>query len=220
MLQKIDRPIKVLLADGQRLFREGLRALFDAHGQFEVVGEAENGRNAIDSAIENKPDVIIIDNLLPGMGGAAVTRRIRSLSQRTEALFLTAIHTEEAVQEAFESGGRGFLLKDCDFEELTYAAKKAAHGDYYIAGAIGPDLVDTYVKAHLKSQRPGGLMTLREQELARLLADGYSTKECANIMNISPKTAETHRASIMKKLKARNVTDIVKYCIRNNMIEL
>lgn len=209
-----------MIADGQKLFREGLKALFDARTDFEVVADAENGKDAVDAALELKPDVIIVDNLLPVINGAGVSRRIKNLQSATEMLFLTATHTEDGVREAFESGGRGFLLKDCDFEELVYAVKKAAHGDYYIAGSIGPDLVDTYVKAHLKSQRPGGLITPREQELARLLADGYSTKECADIMNISPKTAETHRASIMKKLKARNVTDIVKYCIRNNMIEL
>jgi DNA-binding NarL/FixJ family response regulator len=220
MLQRLNRPIKILLADGQQLFREGLKALFDADPDFEIVAEAANGKDALDATLELKPDVVIVDNLLPVISGAALSRRIHSLQHGTEILFLTAIHTEDGVREAFESGGRGFLLKDCDFEELVYAVKKAAHGDYYIAGSIGPDLVDTYVKAHLKSQRPGGLITPREQELARLLADGYSTKECADIMNISPKTAETHRASIMKKLKARNVTDIVKYCIRNNMIEL
>jgi DNA-binding NarL/FixJ family response regulator len=220
MLQRLNRPIRILLADGQQLFREGLKALFEAHRDFEVVAEAADGKEALDATLELKPDVVIVDNLLPVISGGALSRRIHSLQHGTEILFLTSTHTEDGVREAFESGGRGFLLKDCDFEELVYAVKKAAHGDYYIAGSIGPDLVDTYVKAHLKSQRPGGLITPREQELARLLADGYSTKECADIMNISPKTAETHRASIMKKLKARNVTDIVKYCIRNNMIEL
>lgn len=220
MMEMLNRPIRVLIADGQKLFREGLSVLLDSNPNINVVGTASDGTEALDKTFSMNPDVVVIDNLLPVMNGASVSRRIRDMQSRTETLFLTAVHTEEAVREAFESGGRGFLLKDCDIEELIFAIRKAAHGDYYISGAIGPDMVDLYVKAHLNTQSAGGLMTPREQELARLLADGYSTKEVADILNISPKTAETHRASIMKKLKAKNVTDIVKYCIRNRIIEI
>ncbi len=216
----LDKKIKVLVADGQELFRKGLIALLEKENGLEIVGQASDGDEAIHLTLTLDPDILLIDILMPIMNGAGVTRRLKSLYPRTEVLFLASVHTEDGVRETFESGGRGFLLKDCDLEELLYAIKKAAHGDYYISGAIGPEMVDTYVKAHLKSQRPGGLVTPRERELARLLADGYSTKEAADILNISPKTAETHRASIMKKLKARNVTDIVKYCIRNRIIEI
>jgi len=214
------KKIKVLVADGQELFRKGLRALLEKEEDFEVLGEAGDGNEAVDLTLSLNPNVLLIDSLMPIINAAAVTHRIKSLPPRTEVLFMASVHTEDGVREAFESGARGILLKDCEFEELIYAIKKAAHGDYYISGAIGPELVDVYVRTHLKSQRPGGLVTPRERELARLLADGYSTKEAADILNISPKTAETHRASIMKKLKARNVTDIVKYCIRNRIIEI
>jgi two-component system, NarL family, response regulator NreC len=216
----LTKPIKVLIADGQTLFRQGLVSLFDSVPDIDVVGEAVDGNEVVHQTITLHPDVVIMDSLMPVMNGSSATRRIRNLHPQTEILFLASAHSEDAVRDAFESGGRGFLLKDCDLDELVYAIKKAAHGDYYISSVIGPELVDAYVKAHLKSQRPGGLMTAREHELARLLADGYSTKEAADILNISPKTAETHRASIMKKLKARNVTDIVKYCIRNHIIEI
>lgn len=215
-----NQKIKVLVADGQELFRKGLIALLEKENGLEIAGQASDGDEAIHLTLTLNPDVLLIDILMPIMHGAGVTRRLKSLHPRTEVLFLASVHTEEGVREAFESGGRGFLLKDCQLEELLYAIKKAAHGDYYISDAIGPEMVDTYVKAHLKSQHSGGLVTPRERELARLLADGYSTKEAADILNISPKTAETHRASIMKKLKARNVTDIVKYCIRNRIIEI
>ena len=220
MMKVINRPICVLIADGQKLFRNGLAVLLETSPEITVVGTSADGTDALDKTFSMTPDVVVIDNILPVMNGASVSRRIREMQARTEVLFLTAVHTEEAVREAFESGGRGLLLKDCDLEELVFAIKKAAHGDYYISGVIGPDMVDTYVKAHLNTQSAGGLMTPREQEIARLLADGYSTKEVADILNISPKTAETHRASIMKKLKAKNVTDIVKYCIRNRIIEI
>jgi DNA-binding NarL/FixJ family response regulator len=212
--------IKIVIADGQTLVREGLESLFQSEKSVEVIGTVENGREAVDRALILDPDVIVMDSLMPIMNAAAATRRIKSLNCRSEVLILSATHSEETVREAFESGARAYLIKDCQFSELVEAIKKAAHGDFYISSVAGPDMVAAYVNTHLQSQRPGGLMTPREQELARLLADGYSTKEAADILNISPKTAETHRASIMKKLKARNVTDIVKYCIRNRIIQI
>jgi len=212
--------IKIIIVDGQRLFRAGLVSLFETRNDIDVVAEACDGNAAIDLIVSHNPDVAVMNVVLPLLNGSSATRRIRSLKSRTEILFLAAYHSEEMLKDAFESGGRGYLLKDSDFDELVYAIKKVAHGDYYISSVAGEDLVSVYVETHLNSQRPGGLMTLREQELARLLADGYSTKESADILNISPKTAETHRSSIMKKLKAKNVTDIVKYCIRNHIIEL
>jgi DNA-binding NarL/FixJ family response regulator len=215
----LERHTRVFIVDDQKLFRNGLIALFEDEDGIDVVGEAENGLEAVEKIAVLDPDVIIMNVSLPVMDGIAAARRIRSRHPRTEIVFLAASHNEDQMREAFESGGRGFLLKDSDFEELLYAVKKAAQGDYYISGPASADLVAEYVKPWVKSQRPGGVMTPRERELARLLADGYSTKEAADVLNISPKTAETHRASIMKKLNARNITDIVKYCIRNHIIE-
>jgi len=215
----ITHAIRVFVVDDQSLFRKGLIALFRDEVDFEIVGEAEDGIAAIEQTPVLNPDVVIMNVSLPVMDGIAAARRIRSLHSRVEIVFLASSHNEDQIRQAFEAGCRGFLLKNCDFSELTFAVKKAAQGDYYISGPASEDLVAEYVKPLLRSQRPGGQMTPRERELARLLADGYSTKEAAEVLNISPKTAETHRASIMKKLSARNVTDIVKYCIRNHIIE-
>jgi DNA-binding NarL/FixJ family response regulator len=157
---------------------------------------------------------------LPLIDGIAAARRIRMVKPSTEILFIAASHNEDQVRAAFEAGGRGFLLKDSDFDELFFAVKKTAIGEYYISGVAGPEMVAAYVQSRIAEQRPGGFMTRREREIAKLLSDGYSTKEVADILSISVKTAETHRASIMKKLNAKNVTDIVKYCIRNRIIEL
>ncbi len=215
----IGQPIRLIIADDQRLFRQGLIALFNKLEDFEVVGEAENGQEALDQVALLNPDVAILDIQMPLMDGITAAGRIRDLQSKTEVVFLAPSHSESQVREAFETGARGYLLKSCDFEELVYAARKAAAGDFYLSGPASNEMVAEYVKPLLSSQKPGGMVTKREREIARLLADGYSTKEAADVLNISIKTAETHRASIMKKLSAKNVTDIVKYCIRNHIIE-
>lgn len=215
----IPSKIKVLLADGNKLFRQGVASLIEKEPDLIMVGEAESGLEVVQKVSDLGPDVVVLDTFLPVMDGISACRRFKQLHPRTEVVFLTASHNEEQMRESFESGARGYLLKDSEFTELVYAVKKAAAGDYFITGPATHDLVAEYVKPLLRDQRPGGIMTRRERELAKLLADGYSTKEAARILTISPKTAETHRASIMKKLNAKNVTDIVKYCIRNHIIE-
>ncbi|MGD8921943.1 MAG: response regulator transcription factor [Candidatus Zixiibacteriota bacterium] len=213
------QPIRIFIVDNQSLFREGLVALFSQDDDFEVVGNGSTGTEAVEQTAVLNPDVIIMNVILPILDGISAARRIKERHPRTEIVFLSESHNDEQLRGAFESGARCFLFKGASFEELIYAVKKAAQGDYYISGPASQDLVAEYVRPLVNSQRPGGLMTPREREIARLLADGYSTKEVADVLNISPKTAETHRASIMKKLNARNVTDIVKYCIRNHIIE-
>ena len=211
--------IKLLLAVETELLRGGLVAQFETQPDIEVVGQVGDGLQAVEKTAVLNPDVVVSEVLLPVLDGISACRRIRSRHPRTEVLFLTTLQNEQQMREAFESGARGYLLRSCSFEELVYAVKKAARGDYYLSGPAGQEMVAEYVKPLLQAQKPGGIMTQRERELAKLLADGYSTKEAAYILSISPKTAETHRASIMKKLNAKNVTDIVKYCIRNHLIE-
>jgi two-component system, NarL family, response regulator NreC len=211
--------IKIMVVMSHKLVRQGLVSLFKANDDFMVVGEFSDGQEAWEQVTVLNPDVAIIDIQLNGLGGISIGSRIKKFNPKTEIVYLASTHTEEQVKEAFESGARGFLLKDCDFDELVYASKKAANGDYYLSGPASHDLIAEYVKPVVNALKPGGIVTKRERELARLLADGYSTKEAADVLNISPKTAEAHRASIMKKLNAKNVTDIVKYCIRNHIIE-
>ena len=153
------------------------------------------------------------------MDGVTVATRVNKFPTCPQIIFLSSLNHESQIREAFEAGAKAFLLKSCDFKELSFAVTKVAKGDYYLTGPAGNEMVTEYVKNAVDSQNPGGVMTQRERELARLLADGYSTKEAAELLNISPKTAETHRASVMKKLGAKNVTDIVKYCIRNHLLE-
>lgn len=211
--------IRIVIANEEELVRVGLAALFERQPGMQVVGDAADGLEAIERATTLSPDVMILSALLPKLDGVATAQRIRKQIPSAEIVLLSGTHDEERMRQAFGAGIRAYLLKTCRFEELCYAVRCAARGEYYLSGPAGQDVISEFVRPVVNAQRPGGIMTQRERELARLLADGYSTKEAADILNISPKTAETHRASIMKKLNARNVTDIVKYCIRTHLIE-
>jgi len=212
--------LKLVIAEDQSIFREGLNALFSSLPQFEIMGSTGDGLEALQLATTHLPDVMIISLALPRMVGTALARRVRQLSPSPEIVFLVSNHSQNIMRQVFESGARAYLLKSCSSDELFEAVKKAAYGEYYLSNPTDYDLLAEYVKPILISQPPGGMITPREREIAHLLADGYSTKEAADVLNISPKTAETHRASLMRKLNARNVTDIVKYCIRNQIIEI
>jgi DNA-binding NarL/FixJ family response regulator len=211
--------LQLIIADDHRLFRQGLMALLEPTTFF-VVGEAASGLEAVEKVLVSSPDVILLDILMPGIDGIEAARRINNATSRTQIVFLTDHHNEAYLREAFDAGGRAYLHKDCSFDDLQKAIRHAARGDYYLAGPSGQDLVVDYINAVVKRQKPGGIMTRREREIAVLLADGYSTKEAAGVLDISARTAEAHRASIMRKLDARNVADIVKYCIRNQLVDL
>jgi two-component system, NarL family, response regulator NreC len=214
-----DRTIRVFVVEDHLLVRQALVHVLCATDGLEVVGEAGNGQEAIERIPELDPDVALVDLLMPVMGGIEAARWLRENHPRTEIVIVTGHHNEAYQRQAFECGVRGYVLKDIAIEQLLEAVRHAARGDYYLSGPAGRDLVAEYVKPWVARQQPGGVMTQRERQLAILIADGYSSKEAAAVLNISVKTADTHRASLMKKLGARNVADVVKYCIRNELIE-
>jgi DNA-binding NarL/FixJ family response regulator len=214
----MDERINVLVANDHELFRKGLIALLESSPVIKIVGEASNGKEAVEGVLVSGPDVLLLDIVMPAMDGVEVARRIGD--SKTQIVFLTDRHNEAYLRQAFEAGGRAYLHKDCSVDDLLKAIRHAFRGDYYMAGPRGEDLVVDYVNAVVKRQKPGGIMTPREREIAVLLADGYSTKEAAAVLDISARTAEAHRAAVMRKLDARNVADIVKYCIRNQLIDL
>lgn len=193
--------------------------MFTSEHDLLIVGDAGDGPELIDLVHTNRPDLVLLNINLPGLDGIGAARRIKKLPNAPELVFMINNHNESLMREAFSIGARAYLLQDCDFKEIVFALRKAAMGEYYLTGPAGHEMVFEYINPGEREAGTGSIMTRRERELARLLADGYSTKEAADRLSISVKTAETHRASIMRKLRARNVTDIVKYCIRNKLID-
>ncbi len=211
--------IRVIIADERKIFRQGLISLFTTEHDLLIVGDAGDGPELVDLVTTSRPDLVLLNINLPGLDGIGAARRIKKLPNPPELVFMINNHNESLMREAFSIGARAYLLQDCDFKEIVFALRKAAAGDYYLTGPAGHEMVFDYINPGERESNSGSIMTRRERELARLLADGYSTKEAADRLSISVKTAETHRASIMRKLRARNVTDIVKYCIRNKLID-
>ncbi len=213
-----NRLISVIVVEDHQLVREGIVLLLQSREGFAVVGQAGNGVEAIEKIPGLDPDVAVIDVVMPVMGGIEATRWLREHHPRTEIVALSAHRSEAYHREAFEAGARGYVFKEVAFDQLVDAIRSAARGDYYLAGSVGRDIVTEYAKPWVARQKPGGIITPRERELAVLLADGYSSKEAATVLNISVRTADTHRASLMRKLDARNVADVVKYCIRSGLV--
>jgi DNA-binding NarL/FixJ family response regulator len=212
--------IKILIADDRKLFRQGLISLFATELGILVVGDTGDGIEAVRLAASKKPDIIIMNLNLDTLDGIGAAMRMRKAVSTPEIIFLASHHNELLMKEAFAVGGRAYLLQNCDFKELVFAIRKVAAGDYYLTGPAGHEMVLEYINATSAENKSGEILTRREKELCRLLSDGYSTKEAAARLNISVKTAETHRASIMRKIRGKNVTDIVKFCIRNKIIDL
>jgi DNA-binding NarL/FixJ family response regulator len=215
-------PLRILVADDHHVVRTGLRALLESKSGWEVCAEAANGREAVEKAIALKPDVAVLDIGMPLLNGVEATRQIHKLSPKTEILILTMHDSDLLVQEVLEAGARGYILKD-DADRNLLAAVDALrrHKPFLssrvsdVASKAGPAVGDGQVRERSYRNR----LTPREREILQLLAEGKTNKEVAGLLGISVKTAETHRANIMLKLDFHSVTDLVRYAVRNKIIQ-
>jgi DNA-binding NarL/FixJ family response regulator len=216
-------PIPVLLVDDHTIFRQGLRRLLDEDARFKVVAEANDGREALDLVKAHKPAVVLMDLTMPGLSGLEATRRLRKASPDTNVLILSVHADEEYVARAFESGAIGYVLKDVRASELFAAVESAADGRRYLSPAVSDMVVNEYLrlrKDRSESESPFQVLTEREREILRLLTEGKSSKGIAAELNVSPKTIETHRANIMRKLDIHNIADLVRYAISRGIVVL
>ncbi|HUL03257.1 MAG TPA: response regulator transcription factor [Gemmatimonadales bacterium] len=206
--------VRVLLADDHRAVREGLRALLERAG-LDVIAEAADGRAAVDAAVALHPDVAVLDLVMPVLNGVDAAREIARNAPDTSCILLTGLGGTRLAVDALESGVRGFVTKGQGSEGLIEAIRVVATGGVYLS----PDASRTLVEAHRARGAPlQARLSPREREVARLVAEGNSTKDIATLLSISVKTAEFHRGRILEKLHVRNTAGLVRYAIREGLI--
>jgi len=204
-----------LLADDHNVVRKGLRGILEEYDDLQVCGEASNGRETVELALELKPDIVVLDLTMPELNGIEATRLIKKSLPESEILIFTMHEAEEMILSAFEAGARGFVLKSDDELELVEAIKVISRHKPFFTTAASEALLDNLLKPSLRDS----VLTDREREVVQLLAEGKANKEVAIALNISVKTAETHRATIMRKLEIDSIADLVRYAIRNHLID-
>lgn len=214
--------IRVLVADDHVIVRDGICALLALAGDIEVVGEANNGREALEKVKELTPDVVLMDIAMPIMGGLEATRRIHKEFPSTRVLALTQYDDKEYVFPVIEAGACGFISKAAASSELATGIRAVYRGESFLSPSVARLLVEEYQQGAASRDRhdPYEQLTDREREVLKLVAEGYTTQEIADMLVISPKTVEGHRTSLMAKLGIHNRTDLVKYALRKGIISL
>jgi len=208
-------PLRVILADDHAMFLQGLRSLLERDG-IEVAGEALDGREAVRLAGEHSPDVAVLDLSMPLLNGLDAAREIRKVSPDTKLIILTRHTEEQYVIEALRAGVNGYLLKTKAAAVLVQAIKDISTGSLYVSHALSPDVLQAYLaREELRTSALSG----REREVLQLIAEGKSMKEIAALLGISVKTVETHRMRLMGKLDIHETAGLVRYAIRQGMIE-
>jgi DNA-binding NarL/FixJ family response regulator len=215
--------IRILVADDHEIVRQGLRALLEAQPGWQVVAEAVDGRDAVDKAKRARPDVVVLDVSMPNLNGLEAARQIRRALPQTEVLVLTMHDSEQLVREVLEAGARGYVLKSDAGRELVTAVESVRKSKPYFTSRVSEIVLDGYLHAGTRSDAFNMPRTVRlsprEREIVQLLAEGKSNKEVAAALHISVKTAETHRTNLMRKLDLHSISELVRYAIRNKMVE-
>ncbi len=214
--------IRVILAEDHHLVRQGIRALLERAADMEVVGEAADGQEAVELVQRLTPDVLVMDIAMPRLDGTQATERVRALGVATQVVILSMHSDATLVRQMLQSGARGYLLKRSVTEELLLAIRAANRGEVYLSPAISASVLDEFLTRHADSEehRPFDLLTPREREVLQLIAEGHTNTAIAQMMNISVKTVEKHRANLMSKLKVHDVARLVRVAIKQGLVFL
>jgi len=215
------KTLRILLADDHKVVRQGTRALLSTVPEWEIVGEADNGRDAVSLTSELKPDIVILDIGMPELNGLDATRQIKKKLPETEVLIFTGQETEELVHDVFDSGARSYIMKTDAADHLIDALKALSEHKHFFTSRISEIVFARYIqgKKTVEGAPEKSRITDREREIVQLLAEGKSSKEIATILGISVRTVETHRAAIMKKLALKSFSELIRYAVRNKIIE-
>jgi DNA-binding NarL/FixJ family response regulator len=212
--------IRVILADDHHLVRRGIRALLEQADDISVIGEAEDGQEAVELVEQLKPDVLIIDIAMPRMNGIQATQRVRVLGLATQVVILSMHSRPTLVRQALRNGARGYLLKNSITEELLLAVRAASRRETYLSPEISGIVVDDFL-THQADVEKSGLfdqLTPREREIVQLIAEGYTNNGIARLLNISIKTVERHRANLMAKLDVHDVAGLTRIAVEHGLI--
>ena len=209
--------IRILVVDDHAVVRSGLRRVLDAEPDLETVGEAPNAERAVFETLEHKPDVVLMDVVLPGKSGIEIIPTLRKNAPETRVLVLSMQDDPRYLREAFEAGASGYVLKEAADTEVVDAVRAVAAGERYVHPALGASLVE--VEAEERRRAAEDPLSEREREVLRLLALGHTNQEIAKTLYISVRTAETHRAHIMQKLHLSSRAELVRYALARGLLE-
>jgi DNA-binding NarL/FixJ family response regulator len=215
-------PLRLLVVDDHAVVRRGVRALLESRPDWEVCGEAADGQEAIRKAAELNPDIVVLDISLPGLNGLEATSRILKESPESEVLILTMHHSEELAQQLIKAGARGYVLKSDADQSLVAAVEKLSQHQTFFTSRVAEFVLDSRARGENTRdvvEDPSKRMTSRERQIVQLVAEARSTKEVASQLGISVKTVEAHRTNVMRKLRIRSVSELVRYAIRNGIVQ-
>ncbi|MCX6020986.1 MAG: response regulator transcription factor [Chloroflexi bacterium] len=213
--------ISILLAEDHQIVRQGLRALLVSEPDFVLVGEATNGLEALELAERQQPAVLVLDLMMPGLHGLEVIRRLRQTAPRTRVVVLSMHSTEAYVLEALRYGANAYLLKDSSIAELAQAVRAAAVGQRYLGAPLSQHAIEAYLeRAHAAPLDPYETLTDRERQVLQLAAEGFGAAEIAARLSISPRTVETHRSNLMRKLELHGQSDVIRFALRRGLLPL
>jgi DNA-binding NarL/FixJ family response regulator len=215
-------PLRLLVADDHEIVRIGLRSLFEQQPGWQVAGEAGDGREAVAKAKELKPDVTVLDIGMPSLNGLEATRQMLKQDSRAKVLILTTHDSDPLIHEVLDAGARGYVLKSDAGRDLVSAVDAVRRNKTFFTAKVAQMVLDGYLDKKPRpadSETPRSRLTPRQREIVQLLAEGKSSKEVAVALNLSVKTVETHRANIMRRLECHSVSELVRYAIRNGIIQ-
>jgi DNA-binding NarL/FixJ family response regulator len=216
----MDRPGRILIIEDHTLLRAGLRALLSQGDEFEVVGEFDNGRDAVRSVGTLAPDLILMDLSMPGMNGIEAITEIKQRNPAVRILVLTIHRGEEYIQESLRAGANGYVLKDASHDELRVAIRSVLNGKTYLSPDVSSSVVSGYLgKGTESASTPWSTLTHREREVLKLVAEGHSNRSIAQFLSLSVKTVEKHRSNVMRKLDLHNAAMLTAYAIEKGLVE-
>ncbi len=216
----VKKKLRILIADDHTMIREGLIMLINGQPDMEIIGEAADGREAVEKARKAQPDVVVMDMSMPDMDGGRATEILKKACPSVKVLALTAHEEKQYLREILKAGGSGYLLKRVAAEELAHAIRAVAAGDVYIDPKMAGSVVEGYLqKASQPQELPGVHLSDRETEVLRLLAWGHSNREIADQLYIGVRTVETYKARVMQKLDLKSRVDIVRYALHRGWLD-